>query len=124
MADTYSPPQHPLKVNSGHEQSQSEINIVTGTTSGTTYLTGTQRFVRVIPPASGVHTVYLPPLGDWKNADIEIYQTVTAPGGAVLVKVLETDTDAIGDNLTAANDFAHLRNRQGESVRVVAETTT
>jgi hypothetical protein len=124
MPDTYSPPQHPLKVVSGHEQSQSELNVITGTASGTTYLTGTQRVVRVIPPASGTHTVYLPPLSDWKNGEVEVYQLVSAPGGQVSVKVLETDTDAIGDNLTAANDFARFLNRQGESVRVIAETTT
>jgi len=107
-----------------HEQIADNAIKITGTTGGTTYLEANQLVVEVVPPASGVHTIYLPFLSKWKNRSIRIYSRTSAPGGSVLVKVRETDTDAVGDNLTAANDIVVLFNAQGEAVQVDRDVTT
>ena len=97
---------------------------ITCTDGGTTNLEANQLVVEVVPPATGVHTINLPFLSKWKNRTIRIYSETDAPGGAVLVKVRETATDAVGDNLTANGDVVVLFNAQGEYVHVDRDVTT
>lgn len=127
MAD-YTPLQYQSPVVSGNVQSASVKNIITGTSSGTTALgvdtPKNARSYRVIPPASGTHTITLPPLHEWKDETIAFYQTVSAPGGAIEVVDYETATSIAGDTITAVNDHILVRNLQGEKVLVVKEVTT
>lgn len=122
------PNQYLPPVVSGQAQSSSEINIITGTDGGTTDLGADAynnvRELRVIPPASGTHTITLPPLYKWKNETITLYQIVSAPGGAVEVVDAETATSVAGDTITAANDHIVVKNLQGEDLLVIKEVTT
>lgn len=115
----YQPPK-----DTNHAQDVEVLARIVGVASETTQLTPTQLVVEVVPPASGVHTVKLPPLHTWQNKIACIYQTITAPGGEVKVEYSESATDAIGDNLTAANDHALFLNLQGRALLVIKEVTT
>lgn len=97
---------------------------LSGAASSTTTLTVDQLYARVIPPASGVATYVLPQLHLWKNRDAFFYQTIAAPGGEAKFVKPDGSTDAIGDNLSAANDYAILKNWGGEAVVMVKEVTT
>lgn len=117
--------QFQLSKDQGHDQDVQLKVALTGAASETTQLTPQQLVAEILPPASGVHTFILPQLSKWKNRFAVFRQVASAPGGEAKFVLNENNsTDAIGDNLSAADDHAILFNFQGEKVMVVKETTT
>lgn len=110
-----------LKIDANQELAPTKI---TGTDGGTTTLTAQQLVVEVVPPASGTHTITLPPLDQWKGKQALFYSRTSAPGGQVAVRLTENATDPVGDNLTASADKVLLQNVNGDHVVLLIDVTT
>lgn len=108
----------------GNDQNVENVLVLTGVASETIRLKPNQLVARVIPPASDTATVKCPPLHTWINKTLCLYQTVSAPGGAVKIEYSEGATDAVGDNMTAEGDVVMLFNAQGEILILVKDVTT
>lgn len=108
-----------------HTQDVRSVQKITGTPGGTTQLTVQQLVVEATPPESGVHTLKLPPLTEWRNRFAVIYNLTPAPGGEVQVVYGEDGTtDPVGDNLSAQYDRVVLFNAQGEYLALIVDVTT
>lgn len=128
MSETVNPsvPQFQLPVGQGHAIDVQKRVTLTGVAGATTQLTLAQLVVAdMVPPASGVQTWKLPPLHLWANKLAVFNQKTAAPGGESKVVLAEDGTtDVIGDNLSAAGDYAILLNVAGERVIMIKEVTT
>lgn len=128
MSETVNPSavQFQLPKDIGHALDAAKRVTLTGVAGATTQLTLDQLVVAdMVPPASSVQIWKLPPLHLWPNRLAVFNQATAAPGGESKVVLSEDGTtDVIGDNLSAANDYAILLNVAGERVIMIKEVTT